>query len=174
MGFSRQEYWSGLPFPSTGDLPDQESNCGLLHCSHILYQLSCEGSPNKLSCATQLWVLRLQSCVTEIFVITVLYSCNTCRRTSSYEAWQMCLPLKKKKIKCTSISMLSSSMQCWKVWMRMYLKLLLSIRHHHLSKLYFYLSSITGTMSRLLLLFLSWSSAVMPGVKLTLGDLSLQ
>ena len=22
MGFSRQEYWSGLSFPSTGDLPD--------------------------------------------------------------------------------------------------------------------------------------------------------
>ena len=22
MGFSRQEYWSGLPFPSAGDLPD--------------------------------------------------------------------------------------------------------------------------------------------------------
>ena len=22
MGFPRQEYWSGLPFPSTGDLPD--------------------------------------------------------------------------------------------------------------------------------------------------------
>ena len=22
MGFSRQEYWSGLPFPSPGDLPD--------------------------------------------------------------------------------------------------------------------------------------------------------
>ena len=22
MGFSRQEYWSGLPFPSLGDLPD--------------------------------------------------------------------------------------------------------------------------------------------------------
>ena len=21
MGFSRQDYWSGLPFPSTGDLP---------------------------------------------------------------------------------------------------------------------------------------------------------
>ena len=21
-GFSRQEYWSGLPFPSSGDLPD--------------------------------------------------------------------------------------------------------------------------------------------------------
>jgi len=22
MGFCRQEYWSGLPFPSSGDLPD--------------------------------------------------------------------------------------------------------------------------------------------------------
>ena len=26
MGFSRQEYWSGLPFPSPGDLPDPLSN----------------------------------------------------------------------------------------------------------------------------------------------------
>ena len=24
MGVSRQEYWSGLPFPSPGDLPDTE------------------------------------------------------------------------------------------------------------------------------------------------------
>ena len=23
MGFSRQEYWNGLPFPSPGDLPNQ-------------------------------------------------------------------------------------------------------------------------------------------------------
>ena len=26
MGFSRQEYWSGLPFPSPGDLPDPRLN----------------------------------------------------------------------------------------------------------------------------------------------------
>ena len=25
-GFSRQEYWSGLPFPSSGDLPDPGIN----------------------------------------------------------------------------------------------------------------------------------------------------
>ena len=25
MGFSRQEYWSGLPFPYPGDLPDPET-----------------------------------------------------------------------------------------------------------------------------------------------------
>ena len=24
MGFSRQEYWSGLPFPSPEDLPDRD------------------------------------------------------------------------------------------------------------------------------------------------------
>ena len=33
MGFSRQEYWSGLPFPSLGDLPNpgtEPSNPSLL------------------------------------------------------------------------------------------------------------------------------------------------
>ena len=33
MEFSRQGYWSGLPFPSPGDLPIQRLNLGLLHCS---------------------------------------------------------------------------------------------------------------------------------------------
>ena len=28
MGFSRQEYWSGLPFPSPGDLPNSEIEPG--------------------------------------------------------------------------------------------------------------------------------------------------
>ena len=31
MGFPKQEYWSGLPFPSPGDLPDPGSNQVLLH-----------------------------------------------------------------------------------------------------------------------------------------------
>ena len=30
MGFSRQEYWSGLPFPSPGDLPDPGIELGSL------------------------------------------------------------------------------------------------------------------------------------------------
>ena len=30
MGFSRQEYWSGLPFPSPGDLPDPRIKPGSL------------------------------------------------------------------------------------------------------------------------------------------------
>ena len=28
MGFSRQEYWSGLPFPSPGDLPNPGIDTG--------------------------------------------------------------------------------------------------------------------------------------------------
>ena len=36
MGFSRQEYWSGFPFPSPGIFPTQGSKLGLLHCRQIL------------------------------------------------------------------------------------------------------------------------------------------
>ena len=43
MEFSRQEHWSGLLFPSLGDLSDQGSNLGLLHCRQILYHLSHPG-----------------------------------------------------------------------------------------------------------------------------------
>ena len=34
MGFSSQEYWSGLPCPLPGDLPDQASNSCLLCLLH--------------------------------------------------------------------------------------------------------------------------------------------
>ena len=40
MGFSRQEYWSGLHSLLQGIFPTQELNWVLLHCRHILYQLS--------------------------------------------------------------------------------------------------------------------------------------
>ena len=37
MGFSRQEYWSGLPFPSPGDLPDPgiEPGCPALQADAL-------------------------------------------------------------------------------------------------------------------------------------------
>ena len=44
MGFSRQRYWSGLPFPSPGGLPTQGLNSGLPHCRQMLYSLSHQGS----------------------------------------------------------------------------------------------------------------------------------
>ena len=44
MEFSRQEYWSGLPFPSPGNFPTQGLNPGLPHCRQTLYHLSHQGS----------------------------------------------------------------------------------------------------------------------------------
>ena len=45
MGFSRQECWSGLPFPSPGDLPDPgiESRSPALQADAL--PLSHQGSP---------------------------------------------------------------------------------------------------------------------------------
>ena len=37
MGFSRQEYWNGLPFPPPGDLPTQGSNLSLLSPALLLF-----------------------------------------------------------------------------------------------------------------------------------------
>ena len=45
MRLSRQEYWSGLPFPSPGDLLTQGPNWCLPHCRQIHYHLSHQGSP---------------------------------------------------------------------------------------------------------------------------------
>ena len=45
VGFFRQEYWSGLPFPPAGDLPHPGIEPGLLHCRQILYRLSYREDP---------------------------------------------------------------------------------------------------------------------------------
>ena len=39
-GFSRTEYWNGLPCPPSGDLPKQGLNPSLPNCRWILYCLS--------------------------------------------------------------------------------------------------------------------------------------
>ena len=41
MEFSRQEYWSGYPFPSPGDFPDP----GIKLAGRFFYYLSHQGSP---------------------------------------------------------------------------------------------------------------------------------
>ena len=44
MAFFRQEYWSGLPFPSLEDLPDPGIEPSLLHYRQCLYHLSRDAS----------------------------------------------------------------------------------------------------------------------------------
>ena len=50
MGFSMQEYWSGLPFPSPGDLPDSDLLGSLPEspAGRLVKSLSHQGSPDKL------------------------------------------------------------------------------------------------------------------------------
>ena len=63
MGFFRQEYWSGLPFPSPGFFPTQGLNLSLLrllHCRQILYPLSHWRSPETRQ-RTKFYVLRNQT-----------------------------------------------------------------------------------------------------------------
>ena len=57
MGFPRQEYWSGLSFPSQGIFLDQGLNSHLLcllHCRWILYPLSHrESHKHRLKCSSK-------------------------------------------------------------------------------------------------------------------------
>ena len=47
MGFPRQEYWRGLPFPPPGNLPDPGINSRLLHWQADSLPLSHLGNPLK-------------------------------------------------------------------------------------------------------------------------------
>ena len=45
MGFPRQEYWSGLPFPSPGDLPDPGIELASLALAGGFFAAGPPGSP---------------------------------------------------------------------------------------------------------------------------------
>ena len=65
-GFSRQGYWSGLPFTPPGDLPNPGVDFSLLHGRQILYHLSHQGSPSYLlrgEFDTKLEFFKESSCV---------------------------------------------------------------------------------------------------------------
>ena len=50
MGFSRQEYWSGLPFPYPGDLPDPGMEPGSPALQADSLPLNYSGSPSMYVC----------------------------------------------------------------------------------------------------------------------------
>ena len=79
LGFSRQEHWSGLPFPSPGDLPNSHSYIG----RRILYHWatweapSCKVPYYKCFCIT----LKGDFCLTWIFIrIDIVVSDLTLKR----------------------------------------------------------------------------------------------
>ena len=46
MGFPGQEYWSGLPFPSPGDLPDSGIKLGTPALQVVSLLTEPQGKPN--------------------------------------------------------------------------------------------------------------------------------
>ena len=65
MGFSRQEYWNGLPFYSPGDLP----NPGLLYCRWIILLTEPSGKPFDWL-LTSLWVM-----ISCLFALQLIFYC---------------------------------------------------------------------------------------------------
>ena len=72
MGFSRQEYWSGLPFPSPGDFP----NPGIEPRSPVLQSdaLTCEPPGNPNLAATFLHFFKTHALVPQLSSSQVLAS----------------------------------------------------------------------------------------------------
>jgi len=60
MEFSRQGYWSGLPFPSPGDLPNPgiEPRSPALEANSLLSQLQGKLSPEDQLCINVLMILQ--------------------------------------------------------------------------------------------------------------------
>ena len=74
MEFSRQEYWSGLPFPFPGDLPDPgiESESPALHTDSLLSE-----PPGKLQCQLYHHSYNKGSSITEIRYVVIFLSVRT-------------------------------------------------------------------------------------------------
>ena len=78
MGFSRQEYWSGLPFPPPGDLPDLGIKPVSLEAPSLAGEIFTTEPPGKaLSKDTGSFIIILASLVND--TITELY--ETCQRS---------------------------------------------------------------------------------------------
>ena len=78
MGFSRQEYWNGLPFLSPGDLPDPEIKPGSPALQADALQSQPPGKPRLL-----LTTLVLSDSMGLIFLDSTCKICGMCLSVSS-------------------------------------------------------------------------------------------
>ena len=101
MGFSRQECWSGLPFPSPGIFLTQESNPGLLHyepaiqllllSKHFLFPNSLPLLPRLFwsNCQSYHWIHKYFSIFKRInfFQNTIAVPLENLKIISQYSEW---------------------------------------------------------------------------------------
>ena len=91
MGFSRQEYWSGLPFPSPGDIPHQEIEPPSLALQVDSLTLSHQGSSSILlyesfKCKTQDCIPSLKSIASAF----ALWGDLMCVPVATWEFYRQC------------------------------------------------------------------------------------
>ena len=88
MGFSRQEYWSGLPFPSPGDLPDPGIELESPALAGRFFTTEPPGSP-------QMWFSSVQFSCVRLFAIpwTAMHQASLCITNSRSLPKLMCIEL---------------------------------------------------------------------------------
>ena len=82
MGFSRQEYWNGLPCPLPGYLPNQGSNLQLLHLLH--WQV---GSLSLAPPGKSIWIYTHKYIYEYIYLNIFLYICIRKREQKRGNIW---------------------------------------------------------------------------------------
>ena len=90
MGFPRQEYWSGLPFPSPGDLLTQGSNL------HLLYWQEDSLSLNHLGSSSFFFQIQDFSCLLIKYIIIMILGKKTVK-SSTFKLMQVRPPKRQSK-----------------------------------------------------------------------------
>ena len=115
VGFSRQEYWSGLPFPSPEDLPDPGIEPGLQRCRQTLYRLSHQGSLKKsYDKSTQRIKKQRHRFADKVCIViampflVVMYGCERwiIKKADAFQLWcwrRLESPLDSKEIKSVNL-----------------------------------------------------------------------
>ena len=79
MGFSRQKYWSGISFPSSGDLPNPgiKPKC-LLHCRQILYHWATWKSQNAYEIFISIYLspCLFPACLSRLLILKISFICH--------------------------------------------------------------------------------------------------
>ena len=106
MGFSRQEYWSGLPFPSPGDLPDPgtERRSPTFHLSH-------QGSPAHKGKALIKFLLLLKP--SHFLHFTTYLLCPRRSRNSFISTSRLQPTLLWTQRQCSSVFVVSLCSELW-------------------------------------------------------------
>ena len=115
MGFSRQEYWSGLPFPSPGDLPDPGIELGFPSLEADALTSEPPEKP-QIRCSEPWHVSRLPPLQKYISIWNHYYKKSKIKTQNSPKQ----VIKKKFEIICTSVLLWSKhkfcNFFCWQIW----------------------------------------------------------